>query len=93
MTPEELTGRDFMVGVTAAGPAAVQPLGNYYISDIPRVEYANATLAKNSFEVFRKTIRPTMLWNPFVYRLTRELQRFANAMEAGKRPNIATNSA
>jgi hypothetical protein len=92
MAPEELTRRDFVSGATVAGAAVAQPLGNYYTSDIPITEYGNAILAKDSFEVFRKTIRPTMLWNPFVYRLTRELQRFADAMEAGKRPKMAIST-
>jgi hypothetical protein len=90
MAPEEFTRRDFMSGATAAGAAAVQPF--YYSSDITKVEYGNAVLAKDSFEVFRKTVRPNMLWNPFVYRLTRELQRFANALEAGKRPKMVIST-
>jgi hypothetical protein len=29
-----------------------------------------------------------MLWNPFVLRLTRELERFGMAYESGKRPKL-----
>jgi len=42
-----------------------------------------------SFEAFRRTIRPGMQWNPFVSRLTRELQRFYEAFERGDRPKLA----
>ena len=49
----------------------------------------NAYLAKTSFASFRRTIRPGMLWNPFVYRITRELQRFGEAYERGDRPKLA----
>ena len=49
----------------------------------------NAALARESFKVFRQTIRPNMLWNPFVARLTRELQRFYEAFVCGERPKLA----
>jgi hypothetical protein len=49
----------------------------------------NAMGARDSFEMFRKTVRPNMLWNPFVYRITRELQRFNKAFELGERPKLA----
>jgi hypothetical protein len=78
--------------MTLESDTAMAPQSNYYTSDISITEYGNATIAKDSFEAFRKTIRPAMLWNPFVYRLTRELQRFADAMEAGKRPKLAISS-
>ena len=50
---------------------------------------ANAAMARESFAVFRRTIRPGMLWNPFVGQLTRELQKFHTAFVAGKRPKLA----
>ena len=50
---------------------------------------ANAAAARESFAVFRRTIRPAMLWGPFVGRLTRELQKFHEAFVAGKRPKLA----
>jgi predicted phage terminase large subunit-like protein len=50
---------------------------------------ANAAAARESFAVFRRTIRPGMLWSPFVGRLTRELQKFHEAFVAGKRPKLA----
>src|SRR5580704_5312381 len=34
----------------------------------------------NNFQDFRQTIRPDMLWNPFVDRITRELQRFGEVL-------------
>jgi hypothetical protein len=40
------------------------------------VTEANAAMARESFGVFRRTIRPDMLWSPFVGLITRELQKF-----------------
>jgi hypothetical protein len=50
---------------------------------------ANAARARESFAVFRRTIRPGMLWSPFVGQITRELQKFHEAFVAGKRPKLA----
>jgi hypothetical protein len=50
---------------------------------------ANAATARESFAVFRRTIRPDMLWGPFVGLITRELQKFHEAFVAGKRPKLA----
>jgi len=49
----------------------------------------NARVARNSFEAFRRTVHPEMLWNPFVLRITRELEYFAEAYEGGRRPKLA----
>jgi phage terminase large subunit-like protein len=49
----------------------------------------NAALAREHFAVFRRTVRPGMLWSPFVGELTRELQKFHDAFVAGKRPKLA----
>ena len=61
----------------------------FYTDRVPKFKQANAELARISFEAFRRTIRPTMLINPFVLRLTRELQRFYGAFVDGKRPKLA----
>jgi predicted phage terminase large subunit-like protein len=50
---------------------------------------ANAAKARESFAMFRRTIRPGMLWNPFVGEITRELQKFHEAFVASKRPKLA----
>jgi len=50
---------------------------------------AIAAKARGSFAVFRRTIRPGMLWSPFVGQITRELQKFHEAFVAGKRPKLA----
>jgi predicted phage terminase large subunit-like protein len=50
---------------------------------------AIAAAARESFAVFRRIIRPGMLWSPFVGQLTRELQKFYTAFAAGKRPKLA----
>jgi phage terminase large subunit-like protein len=50
---------------------------------------ANAAAARESFAMFRRTIRPDMLWGPFVGSMTRELQKFHEAFVAGKRPRLA----
>jgi hypothetical protein len=50
---------------------------------------ANAAAARESFAVFRRTIRPDMLWSPFFGLMTRELQKFHEAFVAGKRPRLA----
>ena len=44
----------------------------------------NAAMARESFAVFRRTIRPDMLWSPFVGLITGELQKFHEAFVAGK---------
>jgi hypothetical protein len=56
---------------------------------LPVLTDNNARVARKSFEAFRRTIHPEMLWNPFVLRITRELQEFAIAYEGGKRPKLA----
>jgi predicted phage terminase large subunit-like protein len=61
---------------------------NHFSDDVDLSTRGNAYLAQDSFEVFRKTIRPNMVWNPFVLRLTRELQRFYEAFRAGRRPKL-----
>jgi hypothetical protein len=53
------------------------------------VTEANAAMARESFAVFRRTIRPGMSWSPFVGLITRELQKFHEAFVAGKRPKLA----
>jgi predicted phage terminase large subunit-like protein len=53
------------------------------------VALQNAAMARESFKVFRQTIRPGMLFNPFVNRLCRELQHFHEAFERGDRPKLA----
>jgi hypothetical protein len=50
---------------------------------------ANAAVARESFAVFRRTMRPGMLWSPFVGQYTRELEKFHRAFVAGKRPKLA----
>jgi len=45
--------------------------------------------AKRKFEAYRRTLHPDMKWNPFVHRVTRELQQFGLAYEKGKRPKLA----
>jgi predicted phage terminase large subunit-like protein len=50
---------------------------------------AVAAMARESFPVFRRIVRPRMLWPPFVGQLTRELQKFHDAFVAGKRPRLA----
>jgi hypothetical protein len=51
-----------------------------YIKAIPVLTEKNARLARRSFEAFRRTIRPSMIWNPFVLRLTRELEHFGHTL-------------
>jgi hypothetical protein len=60
-----------------------EPDPNHFLNDIDPAAAGNSYLAQGSFESFRRTIRPNMLWNPFVSRLTRELQKFYDAFEAG----------
>jgi hypothetical protein len=66
-----------------------RPVRFVYAKGLPVLTDNNARLAKRSFEAFRRTVHPNMLWNPFVLRITRELQRFGLAFEAGKRPKVA----
>jgi hypothetical protein len=49
----------------------------------------SAEVAQNSFAVFRRAIHPGIKWEDFVARLTRELQQFGEALEAGGRPKLA----
>jgi hypothetical protein len=62
---------------------------NFFQHQVDDAAKGNAYLANTSFESFRRTVRPGMLWNPFVHRLTRELQRFGEAYERGDRPKPA----
>jgi hypothetical protein len=55
---------------------------------VDKAARANGYLANISFQSFRRTVRPDMIWNPFVYRITRELQRFGEAYERGDRPKL-----
>jgi hypothetical protein len=43
----------------------------------------SAEVAQDSFAVFRRAVHPDIKWGHFVARLTRELQRFGEALEAG----------
>jgi predicted phage terminase large subunit-like protein len=60
-----------------------------YGEDVDLYGRQNADISFNHFKAFRKTMRPDMLWSPFVHRLTRELARFGDAYERGKRPKLA----
>jgi hypothetical protein len=62
---------------------------NAFQSDVGLYDAGNANESAASFELFRIKMRRAMLWNQFVYRITRELQRFALAYEAGQRPKMA----
>ena len=66
-----------------------RPKRFFYTARVPALTDKNARVARKSFEAFRRTIRPDMLWNPFVLRLTRELHQFGRALERGKRPKVA----
>jgi hypothetical protein len=69
-----------------------EPDPNHFLADLSLAARGNAYIAQDSFEAFRRTIRPNMLWNPFVLRLTRELQNFYEAFEAGARPKLAIST-
>jgi predicted phage terminase large subunit-like protein len=73
------------VGATVSPQRAV----GYPIEQIDLATKLNAANARDSFAAFRRTIRPDLLWGPFVGCLTAELQRFHEAFEAGKRPRLA----
>jgi hypothetical protein len=62
---------------------------NHFLDEVELYTRENAFLAQDSFEAFRRTVRPGLLINPFVLRITRELQHFAEAFEAGARPKLA----
>jgi hypothetical protein len=48
------------------------------------VSVVNPERARNVFSVFRKSIRPGILWGPFVADLTYELSKFYKALVAGE---------
>jgi hypothetical protein len=52
----------------------------------------SADRARNFFPVFRKIIRPGMLWGPFVNDITRELTEFYKRFIAGERPKLAISA-
>jgi hypothetical protein len=52
----------------------------------------NPSRARNVFSAFRRTIRPDMLWGPFVSDLTFELFNFYKKMVAGERPKLAIST-
>ena len=66
-----------------------QPTVNYRTDRLDAFTEANSAMARESFAAFRRTIRPVMLWSPFVSLITRELQKFYEAFESGKRPKLA----
>jgi hypothetical protein len=45
--------------------------------------------ARNDFSVFRRMIRPSMMWGWWLDELARELQRFSADLIAGRRPKLA----
>jgi len=51
-----------------------------------------AAAARESFAVFRRTVRPGMLWWPFVGQITRELQKFYKAFVYGLRPKLVIST-
>jgi hypothetical protein len=53
----------------------------------------NPGRARNTFSVFRRIVRPEMLWGPFVNDLTVELSKFYKDFTAGKRPKLAISVA
>jgi hypothetical protein len=61
-------------------------------SCLDRYTRLSAEVAQNSFAVFRRAIHPDIKWGDFVARLTRELQRFGEALEAGERPKLAIST-
>jgi hypothetical protein len=76
MTPESDTAMAQEI-ISGATSAAVFPIGNHrYGAELDMFTHVNARAAQHSFEMFRKTVSQQMLWNPFVLRITRELQRF-----------------
>jgi hypothetical protein len=49
----------------------------------------NAQRARDMFAVFRRTIRPGLIWGPFIAQLTAELYQFYLKLVAGERPKLA----
>ena len=58
------------------------------IDDIVAFENYTALMAREHFHVFRRVMRPNMIWGWFPERLSLELQRFYNDFIAGKRPKL-----
>jgi hypothetical protein len=85
----DVTRRGFMYSAAAGAAAIITPNDFSSQGDIDGTSVYLADKARRSFMEFRKIIRPTMIWNPFVYRLTRELQRFCESFERGERPKLA----
>jgi hypothetical protein len=65
---------------------------NLLIDQVGLTSGLNSERARNVFSVFRRTIRPGMLWNPFVEELTQELSRFYQRLVAGERPKLAISA-
>jgi hypothetical protein len=71
------------------GGAMIAPLTQ---PEIDLYGTAFSSNAQESFEEFRRRMRPWMIWSSFVHRLTRELEKFAIAYEGGKRPKLAIST-
>jgi hypothetical protein len=87
----DIGGREFFDKALAAAVAA----GDFTVANeqIGRLRAViNSDRARDVFSVFRRTIRPGMLWNPFVDELTYELVKFYEDMVAGKRPKLAISA-
>ena len=58
------------------------------LSDVETLD-AQTVLARENFGMFRRAIRPNMIWGWWTQEVAWQLHRFYNDMVAGRRPKLA----
>jgi hypothetical protein len=75
----------------ADAPISAKLGGVDCLSDVELTD-AKTLLARDNFGVFRRQIRPNMIWGWWTQEVAWQLQRFYNEMVDGRRPKLAISS-
>jgi hypothetical protein len=67
-------------------------LGHVNIFSDVEFDDTKTLLARENFGLFRREIRPNMIWGWWTQEVAWQLQRFYNEMVEGKRPKLAISS-
>ena len=76
---------------TADAPISEKLSGFDIFSEV-EVNDTKTLLARNHFDIFRRQIRPGMLWGWWTQEVAWQLHRFYNEMVAGMRPKLAISA-
>jgi hypothetical protein len=80
-----------MSSYRAIAPISAKLGGLELLSDV-EFDDAKTLLARDNFGLFRREIRPGMIWGWWTQEVAWQLQRFYNEMVAGLRPKLAISS-